>query len=180
MGCQNSSVVECLPKDKEVCGSSLWHGILLWRWATDARNAQQKKTNDIIKQSRWRNGLARLQQWLCYLQEPGFEPHLWPMEFFICNQVSPLTNQCPNKQTHVLPGYRSKLSERHVKTPNKKDSGMYAFKYLLAASSLAYDGSSCILYHVEHVLYAVDATLICTQVFYTSQDDFSLLDVIWL
>ena len=30
---QNSSVVECLPKDYEVCGSSLCHGILLWRWA---------------------------------------------------------------------------------------------------------------------------------------------------
>ena len=32
-GWQGSSVVECLPKDWEVCGSSLCHGILLWRWA---------------------------------------------------------------------------------------------------------------------------------------------------
>ena len=30
---QDSSLVECLPKDLEVCGSSLCHGILLWRWA---------------------------------------------------------------------------------------------------------------------------------------------------
>ena len=30
---QDSSVVECLPKDWEVCGSNLCHGILLWRWA---------------------------------------------------------------------------------------------------------------------------------------------------
>ena len=27
------SVVECLPKDWKVCGSSLYQGILLWRWA---------------------------------------------------------------------------------------------------------------------------------------------------
>ena len=29
----HSAVVECLPKDWKVCGSSLYHGILLWRWA---------------------------------------------------------------------------------------------------------------------------------------------------
>ena len=28
---QDSSVVGCLPEDQEVCGSSLYHGILLWR-----------------------------------------------------------------------------------------------------------------------------------------------------
>ena len=32
-GWQDSSVVECLPKDWEVSGSNLCHGILLWRWA---------------------------------------------------------------------------------------------------------------------------------------------------
>ena len=32
-GWQDSSVVECLLNDSEVCGSSLYHGILLWRWA---------------------------------------------------------------------------------------------------------------------------------------------------
>ena len=45
--------------------------------------------------SRWRNGLARLQQWLCYLQGPGFESHLLPVEFFACNKVSPLNNRAP-------------------------------------------------------------------------------------
>ena len=43
--------------------------------------------------SRWRNGLARLQQWPCYLQGPGFESHLRPVEFFACNKVSPLNNR---------------------------------------------------------------------------------------
>ena len=40
--------------------------------------------------SRWCNGLACLQQWLCYLQGPGFESHLRQVEFFACNKVSPL------------------------------------------------------------------------------------------
>ena len=35
--------------------------------------------------ARWRNGLARLQQWLCYLQGPGFESHLRPVKFFAGN-----------------------------------------------------------------------------------------------
>ena len=30
----------------------------------------------VSARSRWRNGLARLQQWSCYLQEPGFKSHL--------------------------------------------------------------------------------------------------------
>ena len=32
--------------------------------------------------SRWCNGIARLQQRLCYLQGPGFKSHLWPLKFF--------------------------------------------------------------------------------------------------
>ena len=39
----------------------------------------------ISEVSRWRNGLARLQQWPCYLQGTGFESHLAPVEFFTCN-----------------------------------------------------------------------------------------------
>ena len=46
--------------------------------------------------ARWRNGLARLQYNPCYLQGPGFESHLWPVEFFICNKISPLNNRTPN------------------------------------------------------------------------------------
>ena len=34
--------------------------------------------------------LARLQQWPCYLQGPGFNSHLQPGEFSACNKVSPL------------------------------------------------------------------------------------------
>ena len=45
--------------------------------------------------ARWHTGLARLQQWLCYLQGPGFESHLRPVEFFACNKVSPLSKQIP-------------------------------------------------------------------------------------
>ena len=32
-GWQDSSVVECLPKNWKVRGSNLCHGMLLWRWA---------------------------------------------------------------------------------------------------------------------------------------------------
>ena len=42
--------------------------------------------------SRLSNGLARLQHWLCYLQGPGFESHLRPVDFFFCNKVSALNN----------------------------------------------------------------------------------------
>ena len=42
--------------------------------------------------SRWCNGLERLQQWSCYLQGPGFESHLRPVELLSCNKVSPLSN----------------------------------------------------------------------------------------
>ena len=45
--------------------------------------------------ARCRNGLAHLQQWLCYLQEPGLEPHLQSVEFFACKKVSPLNNRIP-------------------------------------------------------------------------------------
>ena len=31
-------------------------------------------------------------QWPCYLQGPGFKPHLSPVEFFSCNKVSPVNN----------------------------------------------------------------------------------------
>ena len=44
------------------------------------------------KVARWGNGLACLQQWLCYLKGPGFESHLQPVEFFACNKVSPVNN----------------------------------------------------------------------------------------
>ena len=43
--------------------------------------------------ARWRNGLAHFQQRLCYLQGPGFESHLQPLEFFSCNNVSSLNNR---------------------------------------------------------------------------------------
>ena len=39
--------------------------------------------------------LSLLQQWSCYLQGPGFESHLRPVEFLSCNKVSPLSNQNP-------------------------------------------------------------------------------------
>ena len=43
----------------------------------------------------WHNGLGCLQIWLCYLQGPGLESHLWPVEFCTCRKVSPLNNQTP-------------------------------------------------------------------------------------
>ena len=49
--------------------------------------------NNATNWFRWRNGLVRLPQGLCYQPRPGFESHLWPVEFsFACNKVSPLTN----------------------------------------------------------------------------------------
>ena len=36
-----------------------------------------------------------LQQWPWFLQGPGFESHLWPVEFFVCINVSLLSNQTP-------------------------------------------------------------------------------------
>ena len=68
--------------------------------------------------SRGRIGLVRLQQWLCYLQGPGFEFRLRPVEFFACNKVSPLNNRipicvmCPN---YLARGYQVLL----VKQANK-------------------------------------------------------------
>ena len=46
-----------------------------------------------LQRLRWCNGLARLQQWSCYLQGPGFKFHLWPVEFFTSNTVSLLNNR---------------------------------------------------------------------------------------
>ena len=46
-----------------------------------------------VKPLRWRNGLARLLQWLCCLQGPGFESRVRPVDFFLCNKVSPLNSQ---------------------------------------------------------------------------------------
>ena len=60
--------------------------------------------------SRWCNGLARWQQWLCYLQGPEFESHLRPVDFFSCNKVSPLTNSNPQHLCHVLLECSLKLS----------------------------------------------------------------------
>ena len=58
------------------------------------------------RRSRWRNGLARLQQWPCYLLGPGFKSHLWLVKFSVCNKVSPLNNQYPNaKICAMCPNY---------------------------------------------------------------------------
>ena len=48
------------------------------------------------QQSRWRNGLARLQQWPCYLQRHEFESHLQPVDFSACKKVSPFEISNPN------------------------------------------------------------------------------------
>ena len=36
---------------------------------------------EFFKRARWRNGLACFQEWLCYLQGPGFESHLRQWSF---------------------------------------------------------------------------------------------------
>ena len=41
------------------------------------------KLQVIYEHSRWHSGLAHLQQWLFYLQGPGFESHLRPVDFFL-------------------------------------------------------------------------------------------------
>ena len=43
--------------------------------------------------SRWCSGLACLQHWSYYLQGLVLESHI--VELFVCNMVSPLTNQTP-------------------------------------------------------------------------------------
>ena len=47
----------------------------------------------MIIRSRWRRGLVRLQQWSYYLQGPGFESHLRPVEFFSCIRFLHSPNQ---------------------------------------------------------------------------------------
>ena len=71
--------------------------------------------------SRWRNGLARLQQWLCYLQGRGFESHLRPVDFFFWNKFSPLTNWAPTL-TSVLWAPIIKSEETHVQHNKRKVS----------------------------------------------------------
>ena len=65
---------------------------------------------------RWRNGLARLRQWPCYLQGPGFESRLRPVKFFSCNKVfhSPVK---PRRQHLCRVPHQSslKLSGTHIK-----------------------------------------------------------------
>ena len=77
-----------------------------------------KRTSN--QMTRWCNGLARLQQWLCYLQGPGFESHLRPVEFFSCNKVSPLNNRIPTPTSvpcaPIIRGHKG----LHKKQPNKK------------------------------------------------------------
>ena len=89
-----------------------WKKTNFWRSSlTDNRTVEdaELKMLTMLQRTWWRNGLAHLQQWPCYLQEPGFESHL-QTEFFACNKVSPLNNQicatCPyrlaqNYQRHV-------------------------------------------------------------------------------
>ena len=64
--------------------------------------------------SRWRNGLACLQQWLCYLQGPGFKSNLRPLEFFTS---SPLNNPILTL-TYVL--FFPKAIRGNVKHQNKR------------------------------------------------------------
>ena len=56
-------------------------------WTEYARVESQIKTNftQLTQRSRWRNGLSCLPQWPSYLQGPGFESHLRPVEFFARN-----------------------------------------------------------------------------------------------
>ena len=50
-------------------------------------SSPQSRSQAIGCRSRWRNGLARLQQWLCYLQGPGLESLLRPVAFSACKKV---------------------------------------------------------------------------------------------
>ena len=70
--------------------------------------------------SRWRNGLARLHQWSRYLQGPGFESHLQPVDFFTCNKVSRLNNRAPN--ANICATCLNNLLETRKKTPKRKYS----------------------------------------------------------
>ena len=77
--------------------------------------------------ARWRNGLARLQQWSCNLQEPGFESHLWQVEFFSCNKVSSLNNWIPTLTSVPVTQLSSpRLSVVACKT-NKRTKQTYGF-----------------------------------------------------
>ena len=78
-----------------------------------------KKYNIDSIRGRWHNGSARWQQWPCYLHEPGFESHLWPVEFFTCNKVSPLNNWIPTL-TFVPQISSLRLSKVVCKTSKQK------------------------------------------------------------
>ena len=68
-----------------------------------------------IENSRWL-GLARLQRGWCYLQVTGFEPHLWPVEFFADNKVSPLNPKtCAMCFNNLAPSY-----QKHMSSTNQK------------------------------------------------------------
>ena len=77
--------------------------------------------NGVTIRARWRNGLARLQQWQCYLQGPGFESHIRPVDFFACNKVSLLNSWMPTLTS--MPCAPKKLARGcqglHVKQANK-------------------------------------------------------------
>ena len=56
--------------------------------------------------SRWRNGLALLHHWQCYLRVPEFKTYLRSVEFFACNknsthQLNPNSNICVVWSIHL-------------------------------------------------------------------------------
>ena len=61
----------------------------------------------------WRHGLVHLQQWSRYLQGPGFESHLRPVDFFACNKVSPLNSLTHN--ANICAMCRNHLSWTFIK-----------------------------------------------------------------
>ena len=57
-------------------------------------------TETCLERSRWCNGLARMQQWPCYLQGPSLSP-TYDQQSFVTHQSNPDTNICAMTSNNV-------------------------------------------------------------------------------
>ena len=109
------SCVAVTIRDKNCKNRIMRNFLKYWKQHINTNISGYIQIIDLWIVSRWCNGLARLRQWPCYLQGPGLESHLWPVEFFTCNKVSPLNNRT-SMLTYVscVPNYLAQSYQRHI------------------------------------------------------------------
>ena len=110
-------ILKCCWQTKHLSKMNILYNLNLLFWPLKFSEGSSAQAMGDKRMSRGRNGLARLQQWQCYQQGPGFECLLRPVEFSACKKVSTLKKSYPKATICAMSpnNLAWKLSRAYVK-----------------------------------------------------------------